>query len=65
MSECYYRKRGGSFKSQMIEAIKSLAEQLNIAPLVATLLVNRGINDLEKAKEFLFTEDQDFHDPFY
>lgn len=46
------------------EAIKSLAEQLNIAPLVATLLVNRGINDLEKAKEFLFTEDQDFHDPF-
>ena len=46
------------------EAIKSLAEQLNIAPLVATLLVNRGINDLEKAKEFLFTEDQAFHDPF-
>ena len=32
------------------EAIKSLAEQLNIAPLVATLLVNRGISDLEKRK---------------
>src|SRR5699024_1210593 len=32
--------------------------------LIATLLVNRDIVDPIKAKEFLFTESQSFHDPF-
>lgn len=45
-------------------AVEKLAHELNIPPLIATLLVNRDIVDPIKAKEFLFTESQSFHDPF-
>jgi single-stranded-DNA-specific exonuclease len=40
-----------------------LADQLKITPLVASLLVNRGYDSLEKAKKFLYSIDE-FHDPF-
>lgn len=40
-----------------------LADQLKITPLVASLLVNRGYDSLEKAKAFLYSIDE-FHDPF-
>jgi len=45
-------------------AVKKLVEQLNITPLVSTLLVNRGIVETEEARSFLFMEDAAFHDPF-
>ncbi|MEK3890611.1 single-stranded-DNA-specific exonuclease RecJ [Bacillus sp. FSL K6-3431] len=41
-----------------------LAEQLNVAPFVAALLINRGMNNVESAKKFLYTENEPFHDPF-
>lgn len=43
---------------------KKLAEQLNIAPLIGTLLVNRGLGDLDEAKKFLYIENEDFHNPY-
>ncbi|MBS4199781.1 single-stranded-DNA-specific exonuclease RecJ [Bacillus sp. FJAT-49732] len=43
---------------------KELAEQLNIAPLLASLLINRGLNDVNKAKSFLYTDNVEFHNPF-
>jgi len=46
------------------EAVNKLVEQLNITPLVSTLLVNRGIVETEEARSFLFMEDATFHDPF-
>jgi single-stranded-DNA-specific exonuclease len=46
------------------EKIELLSNELNIAPLVASLLISRGFNTIETAKAFLFTENQDFHDPF-
>ncbi|QFT90007.1 Single-stranded-DNA-specific exonuclease RecJ [Bacillus sp. THAF10] len=46
------------------ELIQQLAQTLNIAPLISSLLVNRGMDSAEKAKEFLYTEQLDFHDPF-
>ncbi|CAG9619461.1 single-stranded-DNA-specific exonuclease RecJ [Sutcliffiella rhizosphaerae] len=46
------------------EKVQYLAESLNIAPLIASLLVNRGMDTLETAKEFLYTHELDFHDPF-
>ncbi len=46
------------------EKIDLLSKELNIAPLVASLLVSRGFDTVETAKAFLFTETQDFHDPF-
>ncbi|HZH60119.1 MAG TPA: single-stranded-DNA-specific exonuclease RecJ [Metabacillus sp.] len=44
--------------------IQNLRENLSITPLVASLLVNRGINSVEAAREFLETDSQVFHDPF-
>lgn len=41
-----------------------LVQHLNITPLVASLLVNRGIESPELAKDFLFDHKLDFHDPF-
>ncbi|MTH52545.1 single-stranded-DNA-specific exonuclease RecJ [Bacillus mangrovi] len=41
-----------------------LAESLNITNLAASLLVNRGIEEPEEAAAFLYTDQQEFHDPF-
>ncbi|MGE8206121.1 single-stranded-DNA-specific exonuclease RecJ [Heyndrickxia sp. NPDC080065] len=46
------------------EAVNQLVNQLNITPLVATLLVNRGITVIEEARTFLYGEGESFHDPF-
>jgi len=43
---------------------QELAVALNIAPLTAALLVNRGFDTVETARYFLFEENQSFHDPF-
>ncbi|WP_338777310.1 single-stranded-DNA-specific exonuclease RecJ [Metabacillus sp. FJAT-52054] len=43
---------------------EKLADSLRITNLVASLLVNRGIEEPEAAKAFLYMEDQEFHDPF-
>ncbi|MCM3725254.1 single-stranded-DNA-specific exonuclease RecJ [Neobacillus cucumis] len=40
-----------------------LVNELKITPLVASLLVNRGLNTVESARYFLFGKDE-FHDPF-
>ncbi|KYD10906.1 single-stranded-DNA-specific exonuclease RecJ [Heyndrickxia sporothermodurans] len=45
-------------------AKEHLVKELNITPLVATLLVNRGITELEEARLYLFSEGEAFHDPF-
>ncbi|MGN1400883.1 MAG: single-stranded-DNA-specific exonuclease RecJ [Bacillus sp. (in: firmicutes)] len=45
-------------------AINVLTAQLNITPLVAQLLVNRGLDTVESARSFLFMENMEFHDPF-
>jgi single-stranded-DNA-specific exonuclease len=43
---------------------KKLAGQLGIGTLAASLLVNRGMDDPEKARNFLHMKDDHFHDPF-
>ncbi|KON70234.1 recombinase RecJ [Peribacillus butanolivorans] len=44
--------------------VAELAEELHITPLVAALLVNRGLDTIESARSFLFVKNQTFHDPF-
>ena len=44
--------------------IDSLAKNLNINPLTASLLVNRGLDTVEDARYFLFGQKSEFHDPF-
>ncbi|WP_428909238.1 single-stranded-DNA-specific exonuclease RecJ [Niallia sp. Krafla_26] len=46
------------------EKMSDLVEELGISPLVASLLVNRGLDDPAQARAFLFNENQEFHDPF-
>jgi single-stranded-DNA-specific exonuclease len=46
------------------EKVNKIAEALNIAPLVASLLVNRGLNTVEEAEAFLYPAKQSFHNPF-
>ncbi|NMD70580.1 single-stranded-DNA-specific exonuclease RecJ [Bacillus sp. DNRA2] len=46
------------------EKVQHLQTELAISPLVASLLVNRGIECAEEARKFLYTNDQAFHDPF-
>lgn len=46
------------------EKADELVKGLNITSLVASLLVNRGIDTVESARYFLFDKEQHFHDPF-
>lgn len=43
--------------------VKTLEKELKITPLVASLLVNRGLDTVDSARYFLFGNEQ-FHDPF-
>ncbi|MFD0827424.1 single-stranded-DNA-specific exonuclease RecJ [Neobacillus sp. M.A.Huq-85] len=42
---------------------KEIAAELKITPLVASLLVNRGLDTVDSARFFLFGKEQ-FHDPY-
>lgn len=44
--------------------IDQLASGLSISPIVAKLLVNRGIVTIEQARSFLNKDESYFHDPF-
>lgn len=45
-------------------AVQKLVETLGIHPLIARLLVSRGIDDPVQAKQFLYTDRSAFYDPF-
>lgn len=51
-------------RSSNKEKITQLVETINVTPLVASLLVNRGLENPDEARAFLFNEKQEFHDPF-
>ena len=44
--------------------IRQLSEELNISPVVAILLYNRGCDTVEKAGRYISMTDTIFHDPF-
>lgn len=46
------------------ETVKQLSQQLNINPVLANLLVQRGINTFEEAKNFFRPSLDQLHDPF-
>ena len=46
------------------EEAKRLGAESGISPLVAGILLNRGIMDASTAHEFLYGSDEPFHDPF-
>ncbi|MFX3624529.1 MAG: single-stranded-DNA-specific exonuclease RecJ [Ectobacillus sp.] len=46
------------------QLVKRLSESLQLTPLVVSLLVNRGLKTEEDIANFLYTDNQPFHDPF-
>lgn len=46
------------------EAVAALAAELRISPVLANLLVQRGIDNVERAKKFFEPRLADLHDPF-
>ncbi|RMG02717.1 MAG: single-stranded-DNA-specific exonuclease RecJ, partial [Acidobacteria bacterium] len=52
------------YDDEIRRKICELSKILNIKPLTAALLINRGIDEEEKAKTFLCPKIDDLHDPF-
>ncbi|PKG24432.1 single-stranded-DNA-specific exonuclease RecJ [Niallia nealsonii] len=50
--------------NQTDDIIAEFVQHLNITPLVASLLINRGYRTVGEAKDFLFAQNQDFYDPY-
>ena len=46
------------------EQVRQLAQELNVDPLIATLLIQRGIATFDKAKSFFRPSLDHLHDPF-
>lgn len=53
-----------NLKQSNQQAVDLLTKELQITPLVAQLLVNRGINTIDSVKSFLFLDTLQFHDPY-
>jgi single-stranded-DNA-specific exonuclease len=51
-------------KHLLDETVRTLSNELAISPLLAGLLVNRGITEVESARCFLFDKGESFHDPY-
>ena len=51
-------------KEQEEEKTKILQEQLNVSKVISSLLLNRGVDDFDKAKKFFRPSLDDLHDPF-
>ena len=46
------------------EAVKRLTNELNVDPVIASLLLQRGISNYDEAKAFFRPDLDDLHDPF-
>jgi len=53
-----------SFSSDEDGKIAALSKDLELSEIIASLLINRGINNLEEAKMFFNPVEDQFHDPF-
>jgi len=47
-----------------MQAVASFADQLNVAPVLAKVLLNRGIQDIDSARIFFKPDLSHLHDPF-
>ena len=47
-----------------LDVINKLAESLNVSPVISKILVQRGIDTFEKAREFFRPDFKYLHDPF-
>lgn len=47
-----------------LEKVNQLAKELNVAPIIAKLLVQRGMETFEQARQFFRPSLEDLHDPY-
>ena len=47
------------------EEAENLAQQAGVSPLVAGILLNRGIKDAKSVREFLYGSAEPYHDPVF
>lgn len=64
VNELLYPETRWKFEQQDERAARALAENLNVPPLIARLLIARGITTVEAAERFIHIDKNDFHDPF-
>lgn len=50
-------------RSTDFQGAEALAKELKMTPLIASMLINRGIDTVDAARYFLFAENE-FHDPY-
>ncbi|MEO2143357.1 MAG: single-stranded-DNA-specific exonuclease RecJ, partial [Flavobacteriaceae bacterium] len=50
--------------NENVEIINKLSRELNIDPILSSMLVNRGIKSFNQAKEFFRPSIEKLHDPF-
>lgn len=59
-----YKWNYKTYSQEHIELGASLARELSIHPVLGTILVERGIDSVEKARSFFRPQLRDLHDPF-
>ena len=64
MTETAPEKRWSSRSIPQEEEVMALAKDVNIRPELATLLIQRGINDFYAAKSFFRPNLNELHNPF-
>lgn len=57
-------QRRWTLREPEADAVRTLSSELDISSLTARLLVNRGLQDPEKAHRFLHPRFEDLHDPY-
>ena len=51
-------------KNNDIETIDTLSKELNVDPVISSMLVNRGVRTFDQAKDFFRPNLSQLHDPF-
>ena len=58
------KSKNWNIKEPDKDLIKELSSQLFISSFLSSILINRGITDVESGRKFLFPKYDDLHDPF-
>jgi single-stranded-DNA-specific exonuclease len=56
--------RAWKIKDGHIDAVRKLSDELSVSPVIATLLIQRGIRTFEEAKDFFRPDISKLYDPF-
>ena len=58
------KSKNWNIRSPDKDLVNKLSNHLQISPFLSTILINRGIKDIEEGRKFLFPKYSDLYDPF-